>query len=98
VEIDVAPFLGTYERAGVRMQLRQDDGRLLLEITPTGPLAEMSPAEPPKQLLVLDDSTLITAEVEPRLGHHLTLKFIEPSNNGFGYVHFGARATPRVAG
>jgi CubicO group peptidase (beta-lactamase class C family) len=96
--LDLTPFLGTYERAGVRMEVRQEDGRLLLDVTPTGPVAELSAPEPPKELVVLDESTLITAEVEPRLGHHLTVKFIEPSPAGFGYLHFGARATPRAAG
>ena len=35
--------------------------------------------------------------VDPRIGRHMTLKFLEPSDAGFGYVHAGARATPRVS-
>jgi CubicO group peptidase (beta-lactamase class C family) len=95
---DVVPFLGTFERSGVSMAIRRDDdGKLWLDIKATGPLAGATPDEPPRELAVLDESTLITAQTEPRLGHHMTLKFLEPSDAGYGYVHFGARATPRVS-
>jgi hypothetical protein len=55
------------------------------------------PDEPPQQLSVFDVDTLITTKAEPRLGKHLTVKFFDPGDTGFGYLHFGGRATPRVA-
>lgn len=97
--VDVTPFLGVYERAGVRSTISQDgDGKIWIENKGTGPLAASLPDEPPHELAVMDDTTLITAEPDPRIGRHMTLKFLEPSAAGFGYVHAGARATPRVAG
>jgi len=98
VDIPVQPFLGTYERSGVRMEVGETDGKLQLTMTNTGPLADVGPPTPPIDLLVLDDHTLVTAEADPRLGKHIAVTFLEPSPDGFGYVHFGARATPRVRG
>ena len=99
VDVDVTPFLGVYERTGVRSTISQDsDGKIWIATVGTGPLAATLPDEPPHELAVLDDTTLITAEPDPRIGRHMTLKFLEPSAAGFGYVHAGARATPRVAG
>jgi CubicO group peptidase (beta-lactamase class C family) len=97
VDIDVTPFLGTYERSGVRMAIRRDDGGgLVLDTTPTGPLADMLPAEPPEPLVVLDETRLITAEPAERLGTHIVMKFLGAGPDGFGHVHMGGRATPRV--
>lgn len=98
VSVDVTPFAGVFERSGVRMQISQDgDGKLWFEAKSTGPLAGMVPDEPPVELLPYDDTTLVTRESDPRLGRHLTLKFLEPGDAGFGYLHFGGRATPRVS-
>ena len=98
VDVDVAPFLGVYERSGVRTTIRRDDdGKIWVETKGTGPLAATLPDEPPHELTPLDDTTLITAEPDTRIGRHMTLKFLEPSDAGFGYVHAGARATPRVS-
>jgi len=97
VAADIMSFVGAYERSGVRMEITTDDeGRLWFQARSTGPLAGSVPEEPAKELIVLDPATLITAESEPRLGRHLTFKFLEPSERGYGYVHFGARATPRT--
>ena len=99
VEVDVSAFLGTYERSGVRSTISQDDtGKIWIESKGTGPLAGTLPDEPPRELVAFDDTTLITAEPDPRIGRHMTLKFLEPSDAGFRYVHAGARATPRVSG
>ena len=97
VDVDPAPFLGSYERAGVRMEItRDDDGQIFVQTIGTGPLASSLPQEPPTQLVVLDDKTLITAQPEKRLGRHVTYTFLAPFDGGFGYVHGGGRATPRV--
>jgi len=99
VDVDVTHFLGTFERTGVRTTIRQDeDGKIWVETKGTGPLAASLPDEPPHELVPLDESTLITAEADRRIGRHVTLKFLEPSAEGFRYVHSGGRATPRVSG
>lgn len=99
VAAEAAPYVGVYERTGVRMEVSADDeARLWLQVTSTGPLGSTLPPEPAKELVVLEDGLLITAEPEARAGRHLSLKFLEPSPSGFGFVHFGGRATPRSAG
>ena len=97
LEVDLAPFLGTYERAGVRLEVTEQDGRILLDVTSTGPLANLAPKEPVRELVVLDADTLITSEPDPRVGRHMTVKFLDPSPTGFGYLHLGGRATARAA-
>ena len=97
VTVDPSAFVGGYERSGVRMEVTTDaEGRLWFETRTTGPLAGTLPQEPPKEVVALDDSTLLTAVPAPRVGHHQVLKFLEPGADGFGFLHFGARATPRV--
>jgi CubicO group peptidase (beta-lactamase class C family) len=96
--VDPAPFVGAFERTGARLELTLEDGRLWLQSRVTGALAGTLPEEPPKVVVALDDTTLVTAEPDPRSRRHVTLKFLEPSPAGFAYVHAGARTTPRVAG
>jgi CubicO group peptidase (beta-lactamase class C family) len=96
VELDVTPFLGRYERTGVRLDIYRDEEGLWVKATGTGALADELPDDPPERLVVLNDDTLITAEPEERLGQHMTLKFLDRRPDGFGYVHSGARATPRA--
>jgi CubicO group peptidase (beta-lactamase class C family) len=97
-EVDPAPFLGAFERTGARLELTSADDRLWFQTRVTGALAGTVPQEPPKEVVALDDTTLVTAEPDRRIGRHLPLKFLERRDTGFGYVHFGARTTPRVAG
>jgi CubicO group peptidase (beta-lactamase class C family) len=93
-----AAYLGAYERTGVRMEVTTDaEAKLWLQVTNTGPVGSQLPPEPAKELVVLEEGLLITAEPEPRVGRHLSLKFLEPSGAGYGYVHFGGRATPRAS-
>ena len=98
VEVEPMRFSGNFERAGSRLEITCDDGRLWLQNKVTGPLAGTLPQEQPRELVALNETTLVTAERDRRSGRHLTLKFLEPSDAGFGYVHVGARTTPRVAG
>ncbi|MET9271996.1 serine hydrolase [Kribbella sp. NPDC003557] len=94
VEVDVTPYVGTYERASVRMEVEATaDGPVLRTIL-TGPLAELVP-DPveeypmvpfgPKQFLVKPPEAETWAPVT----------FYELPT-GERYVHFGVRATPRV--
>jgi CubicO group peptidase (beta-lactamase class C family) len=96
-QVDRQAFVGEFERSGVRMTISRDEAdELWLDTEATGPLASISPKEPARQLAVLDESTLLTAEADPRIGHHIALKFLEPTPAGYRYVHLGGRATPRV--
>jgi hypothetical protein len=94
--VDPTPFLGVYERSATRIEIdREDDDKLVLRTAVTGALAGTLPDEPPRPLRVLDETRLITAEPDPRLGQHITLKFFGDGTHGFEYLHMGGRATPR---
>jgi CubicO group peptidase (beta-lactamase class C family) len=98
VDADASAFLGTFERSGIRIEITRDDaGTLFVQGITTGPLASAAPQEPPTAVVVLDENTLITAEPDKRLGRHVTFTFLEPTDDGFRYMHSGGRATPRVA-
>jgi CubicO group peptidase (beta-lactamase class C family) len=95
--LDSGRFVGVYERASARIEVTGDDGRLRLTMTNTGPLSEsleakshtldLVPAQPEENLFV----------VRPEgTDQWLPVVFFELAG-GRRYVHFGARATPKVA-
>jgi CubicO group peptidase (beta-lactamase class C family) len=99
VEVDPTPFLGVYERSASRIEIARadEDDQLILRTAVTGALAGTLPDEPPRPLRVLDETRLITAEPDPRLGQHITVKFFGERTHGFEYLHMGGRATPRTS-
>jgi CubicO group peptidase (beta-lactamase class C family) len=91
--VDVTPHLGTYERAGVLIEVMPGGDGPLLRTTATGPLAEITP-EP-----VVDyPMTSVTPDLfivrEPGQLTWLPVTFYDLPSAG-RYVHFGARATPK---
>ena len=98
VEIDATPFVGTYERASVRLEvLPADAGHATarLRTTVTGPLAELAP-EPPREyaMVPVGPELFVVRPPESRMWIPLTFYALP---TGERYLHFGARATPRVA-
>jgi len=87
-------FTGRYVREGVEMTVRPAaDGGLELAVCSTSPLSEGQPTPPPMTLLPHDDDVLL-ARAEK--GDAWTaMVFFDLA--GQRYVHFGARATPRVS-
>ncbi|GAA2874562.1 hypothetical protein GCM10010517_35260 [Streptosporangium fragile] len=92
-ETDVERYAGVYERAGARMTLTARDGRLSLYFEAIGALAGM---QPPMEfdLVPVDDTTFVGRPEGQR--QWLSAVFYELAD-GSPYVHFGARATPRIA-
>ncbi|BCJ74759.1 serine hydrolase [Catellatospora sp. IY07-71] len=91
VTADLGPHLGTYERAGSRMEVL-DGGTL--RITVTGPLAELSP-NPTQEFPMTplrDDLYLVRM---PGQQTYIPVTFYALPT-GERYLHFGARATPKV--
>lgn len=87
-------FVGTYAREGVEMKVRPaDGGGLELAVRPTGPLSEGQPVPPPMTLLPHDEEVLL-AKGEKDEAWTAAVFF---DLAGQRYVHFGARATPRVS-
>jgi dipeptidyl aminopeptidase/acylaminoacyl peptidase len=95
VSVDVTPHLGTYERASVRMEVIAGDEGTVLRTTITGPLAELIPEPTTEYPLVPVTESLFVIR-EPRLRMWVPVTFYELPT-GERYLHFGARATPKVA-
>jgi hypothetical protein len=58
-DIDLAPYVGTYEKVEMRAEITLNAGRLSLEFTGTGPLAGLAPAQPPMPLFPVNESLML---------------------------------------
>jgi hypothetical protein len=95
--VDAHKHVGTYERASVRMEVLEQDGRPRLRITMTGPLAEL--VEDPVDeydMIPVDASGDLFVVREPSAQTWTPVTFYALPT-GEPYVHFGVRATPKVA-
>ena len=92
--VDIAPFVGTYEREGNRVEVLPGDGRPLLRWTTTGPLAALVP-EPVHEYPLVAVSDRVFAIREPHEQSWSAVTFYE-LDGGQRYVHAGGRATPLV--
>ncbi len=96
IEVDAAPFLGVYERASVRMEvLRGEDGVLKLTTETTGDMAELAEDKPEEYPLVAVTDNIFALRAPGAVGWTPVTFF--SLDNGQDYLHFGARATPKVA-
>ncbi|MEO3927757.1 serine hydrolase [Micromonosporaceae bacterium B7E4] len=95
VTADISRHVGEYERAGVRMAVLDSDGGPTLRTTVTGPLAELVP-EPTQEYAMVPVAEDLFAVREPETRTWVPVSFYRlPS--GERYLHFGARATPKVS-
>ncbi|MDF1603810.1 serine hydrolase [Nocardioides sp. YIM 152315] len=92
VEVDVAPYVGTYARSSVRMEVLADGPTL--RTTVLGPLAEMVP-DPVDEYPMVPVGPALFAVRPPEADTWAPVTFYELPT-GERYVHFGVRATPRV--
>ena len=90
----IAPYVGTYQRAGVTMEVFAGDDGPMLRTTLTGPLAEMVPDPVDEHVLVPYAPALFLTK-PPEAETWFPVTFYELPT-GERYLHFGARATPRV--
>lgn len=93
--VDVTPYVGTYERASVRMEVIDGADGPRLRTTVTGPLAEMLP-DPVEEYPMVPLGPALFAVRPPDMETWAPVTFYELPT-GERYVHFGARATPRVS-
>ena len=95
--IDLDRLAGTYERLGLRLDLRRDDDNLVLSIGVSGALADLSPPIPDKTLLPAGETLLYMPPDDPA-GTLTPLVFFDFDDDGRPqWVHFGARAARRTA-
>ncbi|MDX6342595.1 MAG: hypothetical protein QOH87_2733, partial [Trebonia sp.] len=97
VEADITPHLGTYERAGVIMEVmagtEKHDGPTL-RTTVTGPIAEMVP-DPVDEYAMTPVGPDLWLVREPGTQTWAPVTFYALPT-GEKYLHFGVRATPKV--
>ena len=93
VAASIDPHLGTYERAGVRMEVLPGDDRPILRTTVVGPLAEITP-DPVTEYPMTPLSPELWVVREPEAQSWVPVTFYQLPT-GEKYVHFGARATPK---
>jgi len=93
--VDVRHCLGRYARAGVLIEVFEGDGGPTLRHTVTGPLAQFTP-EPAKEytLVPVEQDLFVVRETGMQTWAPVTFYALA---TGERYVHFGVRATPKVA-
>jgi hypothetical protein len=92
--VDATPFLGRYERASVRLDVQQANGRPVLRTELTGPLAALVPETVHEYpMTAVSDGLYVVREPETQTWTPVTFYKLP---TGETYMHFGARATPKV--
>jgi CubicO group peptidase (beta-lactamase class C family) len=95
VSVDVSAHLGTYERAGVTMEVLERDGGAVLRTTITGPLAALLP-EPTEEYPMTPVRADLYVVKAPHAQTWAPVTFYSLPT-GERYLHFGVRATPKVS-
>ncbi len=90
--VDVTPYVGRYQRSSVIMEVLAEGPTL--RTTVTGPLAEMTP-DPVDEYPMVPVGPALFAVKAPDTETWIPVTFYELPT-GERYVHFGARATPKV--
>ncbi|MEV7623580.1 serine hydrolase domain-containing protein [Actinoplanes sp. NPDC089786] len=94
VDVDITPYLGVYERASIRQEVHEVDGKPVMTVQITGPLAEVLQEQDSHYRMVGVAPGLFVCQ-DPETGNWIPATFYELPT-GERYVHFGARATPRA--
>lgn len=96
IAVDVGDCIGTYERAGERMEVVVRDDHLSMTVTPTGELDQLLGEEDRQETLIpVDrDEKLFLRRSEGSATLWPLVFFTLP--DGQRYVHTSARATPKV--
>lgn len=94
VEVDAAPFLGTYERESLHLEISCVDGTMMMRAITTGPLAEVDP-EPVKDFRL--ESVATNLFIARRAGDpSRQLVSFTRLGDGERYVYLGSRAAHRA--
>jgi len=95
VLVEVGPHLGTYERAGARLEVLPGADEPVLRTTVTGPLAELVP-EPTHEypMVAVADDLFLVRDPDSRTWTPMTFYQLP---TGESYLHFGVRATPKTS-
>jgi dipeptidyl aminopeptidase/acylaminoacyl peptidase/CubicO group peptidase (beta-lactamase class C family) len=94
--LDPSPYLGTYERASVRTEVFERDGRLLLRTTVTSPELDLVPEERVKEHELVAVGDGLYALRAPGVQTWTPVRFYQLAD-GTPYVHYGGRANPKMS-
>ncbi len=94
VDADLTPYVGTYERASVRLDVWQAETGAKLKMTMTRELAGLD--EEPKELDLVPVRDGLYVTRLPGNETWMPVTFYQLTD-GTPYVHLGARATPKVS-
>ncbi|WP_201023295.1 serine hydrolase domain-containing protein [Serinicoccus chungangensis] len=92
-QLDLTPWLGTYERASVTTQISLEDGTPMITQTMRGVLAELEPDSAVQRWPMVAVSEGLYAATPPGLDTHVPVTFYQ-LDTGVRYVHYGVRANP----
>ena len=92
---DLSRYVGDYSRQAMRIEVREADAGLDLTMVPLGPTAALAAPPTPLRFVPYGTDVLITAEPLEGAGVHMTATFLG-TDGPAGWIHLGARATPRV--
>ncbi len=95
VSVDAQPHVGTYERAGARLEVLIGDAGPILRTTVTGPMAAIV-AEPTTEypMVAIEQNLFVIREPTAQTWTPVTFYQLR---TGEDYLHFGVRATPKVS-
>jgi hypothetical protein len=94
-DVDLARYVGTYERSSVTTEVFERDGGLVARVIPTGPIAEASGATVEEMELHPVSQGLFA--VRPHGYESWMAATFYALPDGAEYLHFGVRANPRKA-
>ncbi|HWC24420.1 MAG TPA: serine hydrolase [Flexivirga sp.] len=93
--VDITPWLGTYQRESMTIEVSTDDDGPRLRATVSGPVAETMDDPTEEAPLVPVDTDLFVMRL-PGVETWTPVTFYRPDGQR-RYIHFGARATPEVS-
>ena len=94
-DVNLDEHLGVYERVGNRIEITRQDDHLVAKVTVTGELASMIPVPTVEyELAPIRQDLLVTRQPGTLTWTPMTFYRLP---DGSPYVHFGVRATPKIA-
>ena len=95
-DVDLDAYVGRYARESIELTFDRDGAQLLARVKTSGPLAESLGADerPPLTVLPVERDVFVAKGPDDESWTPMVFFRLE---DGSAYVHFGARATPKVS-
>ncbi|HEX5478578.1 MAG TPA: serine hydrolase domain-containing protein [Dehalococcoidia bacterium] len=93
-DIDLSPYVGTYERNEQRIEISERDGQLVAAVIMTGPLATADQQMPPTELYAVNERVFL--QRTPGTGVYTPVSFLE-FDHGRPQYFFSSRLARRTS-